>query len=372
MSCIIVHVLIILSDYERIHNRIVKTENWKIAAYIMSELSEFLNRPLNIGNRQISTRLVLAPMSKIGHPPFRQMVSEFGGCGLMFSEMCSANAVANKSSHKLSGFIWQTEELPQLVCQLYGSDPLQLTKAAEQVEAEGFFGVDLNFGCSVSALCRKNCGAAILKHPTLATQIISAIRNSVSIPIFVKFRTGWEDNPKIPVELAKRFEDAGADALSFHPRVAPDKRTRPPKWEYIRMVKQAVSIPVFGNGNVFDIEDCAKMIETTRCDGVMLGRIAIAKPWSFAQWAAGFEPKTEIYRDCAVKLLELLISYFGEQTALRRFHKFSAYYSGNFCFGHRFFADVCKAKDIAALKDTLNHFFEHQPEINPKIINRFS
>lgn len=338
----------------------------------MSELSEFFNTPLTIGNRQIYGRLVLAPMSKIGHPPFRQLVSGFGGCALLFSEMCSANAIANNSAHKLSGFIWHKDELPHLVCQLYGSDPMQMAKAAEQVGSEGFFGVDLNFGCSVSALCRKNCGAAILKNPALADQIISAIRRAVSIPIFVKFRTGWEDNPKIPVALAKRFEDAGADALSFHPRVAPDKRTRPPKWEYIGLVKQAVSIPVFGNGNVFDIEDCEKMIRMTGCDGVMLGRIAVAKPWSFAQWSAGFDPKADIYRECAVKLLDLLINYFGEQTALRRFHKFAAYYSGNFCFGHRFFADVCKAKDIATLKDTLTHFFEHQPEINSKIINRFS
>jgi tRNA-dihydrouridine synthase B len=124
--------------------------------------------------------------------------------------------------------------------------------------------LDINFGCSANSICRQHCGAAILKDPNLAVKIVSSVRNAVSIPLFVKFRTGWKDDPMIPVGLAKRFEDAGADALTFHPRVSPDRRARLPKWEYIGFVKNAVSIPVFGNGNIFDVKDCLTMMKNNR------------------------------------------------------------------------------------------------------------
>jgi tRNA-dihydrouridine synthase len=183
-----------------------------------------------------------------------------------------------------------------------------MAAAAQRIETEGFFGIDINFGCSDVSICRQSCGAAILKAPDLAAKIVAAIRKSVSIPLFVKFRTGWKDDPQAAVDLAKRFEDAGADALTYHPRVAPDRRSRPPKWEYIGMVKQTVSIPVFGNGNVFDQQDCWNMLQTTGCDGVAIGRMAIARPWLFAEWSDGLKVDKKIYFETAA--LKDLLSIF--------------------------------------------------------------
>jgi len=327
-------------------------------------LCEFLNQPLAVGNRSIDKRLVLAPLSKLGNVAFRELVAGFGGYGLLFSEMAGARGVPCGRGHHSSGFMWRDEELSRLVCQLYGDTPEDMSVAARRVEAEGFFGVDLNFGCSVASICKRNCGAALLKNPELAVNIVSAVRKAVSVPLFVKFRTGWADDPRFAADMARRFEDAGADALTYHPRVAPDRRTRPPKWEYIAVVKQAVTIPVFGNGNVFDRADCEKMIRQTGCDGVALGRLAAVRPWIFAEWADGFVPDPDIYQRSALTLIDLLLKHFEPHVALRRFHKFASYYGANFRFGHTFNAMICKAKDIDAAREAVTRFLETRPEIS--------
>jgi len=215
-------------------------------------LSQYLLQDLTIKNHIIHNRIVLAPMAGLGHIALRQLISEFGGFGLLFTGMCSAKAVPHENPNTSLVFKWRQEELKYLVCQIFGSDPKSMAKAAERIEKENFFGVDLNFGCSVAAICKKGCGAALLRDPDLSSKIVKAVRESVSFPVFVKFRTGWDDNPQFAVDMAKRFEDAGADALTFHPRVAPDRRSRPPQWEIIKHVRQAVHIPVFGNGNLFE------------------------------------------------------------------------------------------------------------------------
>ncbi|GBC60753.1 dihydrouridine synthase [Desulfonema ishimotonii] len=326
-------------------------------------LAAFLNRPLAVGNKKIEKRLLLAPLSKLGNVAFRELVAGFGGYGLLFSEMAGSRAIPCGRGHHKSGFMWRDEELSSLVCQVYGDDPEDMAVAARRVEAEGFFGVDLNFGCSVSSVCKHNCGAALLKDPPLAEKIVAAVRKAISIPLFIKFRTGWKDDPLFAVEMARRFEDAGADALTFHPRVAPDLRTRLPKWEYVARVKAAVSVPVFGNGNVFDRADCEKMIQTTGCDGVAIGRLAVAKPWTFAEWTDAFRPEPAVYGQSALKYLALLLSHFEPSVALRRYYKFSGYYASNFRFGHTFFSMVHKAKTPDALEATLSRFFETPPDL---------
>lgn len=328
-----------------------------------TELSDYLNRPLVIGDRKIEKRLVLAPMSKLGTVAFRELLMEYGGFGMMFSEMCGSRAIPCGRGHEKSGFIWRDEELASLVCQIYGDEPNVMAKAAQRVEKEGFFGVDINFGCSVKSICNHNCGAALLKQPKLAYQIVSAIRKAVSIPVFVKFRTGWSDDPKGASDLAKLFEDAGADALTFHPRIAPDLRSRPPKWAYIGIVKDAVSIPVFGNGDVIDEQDCLKMLTTTGCDGVALGRIAITRPWIFAQWTENFTPDPDIYKKCALRHLKLLAKHFDTATVLRRFHKFSIFFASNFQFGHTYFKQICGTKTIKDVEDVIDRFFATDAKI---------
>ncbi len=338
-----------------------------------SELADILNRPLAIGTRSIAKRLVLAPMAFMGNVAFRELVQQFGGYGLMFTEMCSARRIPRENRHRSTYFRWRDAELPRLVCQIFGADPMAMARAARRIEAEQFFGVDINFGCSEVSICRQNCGAAVLNTPDLAAEIVSEVRSAVTIPLFVKYRIGWKDNPRLAIEMARRFEAAGADALTFHPRIAPDRRARPPKWEYIGLVKQAVSIPVFGNGNVFDQNDCFKMLKATGCDGVAVGRMAIARPWLFAEWTEGYAGRPDIYLDCAMRLADLLVFHFDQSKAMRRFKKFCFYFCANFKFGHTFFSAIQKAQNMTEAKTVVQQFFEQPLEtVSRPNLNFFS
>ena len=174
------------------------------------ELSSMLNKPLTVGDRQIEIRLVLAPLTFLGNVAFRELVSGFGGCGLLFSEMCSAGRIPNENNNTSCYFRWREEELSSLVCQIVGQDPEVMARAARVIEEKGFFGVDINFGCSAGSICKRQCGAALLKTPRRAAAIVAAVRRAISIPLFVKFRTGWSDDPDPAVMLANRFEDVGA------------------------------------------------------------------------------------------------------------------------------------------------------------------
>lgn len=320
-----------------------------------------LNTPLRIGGRVIQNRLILSPMSGLTQVAFRELLSGFGGFGLLFTEMCGAGSVPHENRRVSSVFRWRDAESDMLVCQIVGSDPVAMAAAARRIEAEGFFGVDLNFGCSVGTICRKNCGAALLKTPDLAAHIVSAVRYAVSIPVFVKFRTGWEDRPEPAAELARRFEDAGADALVFHPRVAPDRRTRPPKWSHIAEVKQAVAIPVFGNGDVFSGQDLERIMRVSGCDGVSLGRIAVAMPWVFAQWTAGAAPGPDMFRYTLLRHLELLLIHFEPRVALRKFRQAALYPAAMFQYGHVFYKKIRNAPDAEKTAAVIHEFFDAAP-----------
>jgi nifR3 family TIM-barrel protein len=330
----------------------------------VTNLKEILSQSLVIGGRSINGRLTLAPMTYLGHIAFREVMDSFGGFGLLFSEMCNAKRLLNDNRHQSALYRWRDSELPYLVCQIMGADPTDMARAASIIEGDGFFGVDINFGCSVSNICKWNCGAALLRDPLSAAAIVSAVRKAVSIPVFVKFRTGWRDDPQIAVDLARRFEDSGADALTFHPRVAPDRRSRPPKWDYIRLVKSAVSIPVFGNGNVFSRRDCLAMLDSTECDGIAVGRMAVAQPWILAAWSKGREFESDIFYATALHLAKLLTTYFNEKQALFRFKKFTIYFAANFRFGHAFYTQICKANDMSTIRKVLTYFFSTAPELS--------
>lgn len=325
-------------------------------------LSQYLLKDLTIKNQILHNRIVLAPMAGLGHIALRQLISEYGGPGLLFTGMCSAKAVPHENPHTSLVFKWRKEELTHLVCQIFGPDPESMRQAAMRIEKEGFFGVDLNFGCSVAAICKKGCGAGLLKDPVLSSKIVKAVRESVSIPVFVKFRIGWENNPQFAVDMARRFEDAGADALTFHPRIAPDRRNRPPQWDVIKLVRQAVCIPVFGNGNLFEAKDGIKMIKETGCQGLSVGRMAVARPWLFAQWTKGFCPKEDIFFTSAVRMTEILLEHYDDHFAVKLFKKFSPYFCANFKFGHQILKKLVRAQTMDDIRNNLNSIFDVSPE----------
>ncbi len=326
-------------------------------------LSQYLLKDLTIKDQTISNRLVLAPMAGLGHIALRQLISEFGGFGLLFTGMCSAKAVPHENPNTSLVFKWRQEELSHLVCQIFGSDPKQMAEAAIRIEKEGFFGVDLNFGCSVAAICKKGCGAALLKNPSLSAEIVKSVRQAVSLPLFVKFRTGWDNSPEFAAEMARRFEDAGADALTFHPRIAPDRRSRPPQWDVIKRVKDAVCIPVLGNGNLFDYRDGRRMIEQTGCQGLSVGRMAVAQPWLFAQWTKNFSPGDDIFYTTALRMTQILLLHYDEHFAVKLFKKFSPYFCANFKFGHAILKKLMRAQTMEDIRNNLAVIFETPPEL---------
>lgn len=330
----------------------------------ISRLSKMLRRPLAIGDKAISSRLVLAPMTCLGHVALRELIADFGGCGLYFSEMCSAGRIPHENRRTSAYFRWRDAEADRLAFQIAGCDPAKMARAAARIEECGLFGVDINLGCCAYAICRQNWGAALLRQPDQAVAVVRAVRQAVSFPVTVKFRTGWEDDPRAAVNLALRLQDTGVDALTFHPRVAPDRRNRPPKWEYIAAVKDAVSIPVFGNGNVFSAADCLKMMETTGCDGVALGRLAVCRPWSFAQWVDGRDWGPLVARHAAFRLMELICRHFEPSRALRRYKRYAPYLAANFRFGHFLLRSVQNADSLEVVRKALENFFEQQPAEN--------
>ncbi len=326
----------------------------------------WLRSSLRIGTRTIHGRLALAPMSKLGHIAFRELLDGYGGCGLMFTEMCSSKAVPGAKTCVSPCFRWREEEKDRLVCQIFGSEPEDVARAARRIAREGLFGVDINMGCSVAGICKHGCGAALLRDPERAVSLVRAVRQAVSIPVFVKFRTGWKDDPEFAVDMAKRLEEAGADCLTFHPRVAPDRRSRPPRWDYITRVKEAVSIPVLGNGDVFTREDCTAMITQTGCDGVALGRMAIARPWIFALWTGLLSESPDMYRACALRHVDLLEHYFGEAGAVRYFKKYSLYFAANFVFGHSLWPKLWNAEDLEGIRENIRRSFVSCPAVSTR------
>lgn len=316
----------------------------------MTTLKERLRQPLSLRGRTVNGRLWLAPMAGLGHIAFRHVLDNFGGCGLMFTEMTSAKALPSENPKVSPVFRWREEELPRLVCQLMGAEPQEMAEAAKRVQDEGFFGVDVNMGCSVSAIVKRRAGAALLKEPDRALAVIEAMRKAVDIPLLVKFRTGWTPDPAGAVELARRFESAGVDALVFHPRVSPDRRTRPPVLDHLRLVTDAVDIPVFGNGNVFTPEDATAMFDATGCDGISLGRMGVAKPWIFAEWTGDFTPGADIYRTTALAMLDALEAHYDPTRAVKLYKKFSIYLAANFSFGLKLHPKLVAGDTVDALR----------------------
>jgi nifR3 family TIM-barrel protein len=236
---------------------------------------------LKIGELELGQGLILAPMAGITDLSFRRIAKSFD-VDLVTSEMVSSEGlVRNKASTKM--LLQSHAEEKPLAVQLFGSDPEVVAEAARIVADEGADIIDLNMGCPVPKVVRQGAGAALLRDAETVAMLVDAVRQAVSIPVTVKTRSGWSQAKINVLEVARVAEDAGADAITIHPRTARQGFSGSADWSLIARVKQAVNIPVIGNGDVTRPEDVGKMRKLTQCDGVMIGRGAMGNPWIFKQ-----------------------------------------------------------------------------------------
>jgi tRNA-dihydrouridine synthase B len=237
---------------------------------------------LKIGNVRIAPATVLAPMAGVTDTVFRRFIKNLGGCGLIMTEFTSADGVLRDLRVRGRYLHFYEDEHP-ISAQLFGSSPRVLADAARLVEDLGFDLVDLNLGCPAKKVVKCNGGSGLLRDLPLIRQIFEAVRAAVKIPFTVKFRAGWNDDEIVCVELAHIAESCGLGAVALHARTREQGYSGNARWEWIASVKQAVKIPVIGNGDIRSPEDACAIVAQTGCDAVMIGRMAPANPWIFRQ-----------------------------------------------------------------------------------------
>lgn len=285
-----------------------------------------------IGNVQIENPFVLAPMAGVTDLPFRRLCKE-QGAGLICMEMVSAKAISfhNKNTEALMEI--DSCEHP-VSMQLFGSEPKLMAEVAKSIEERPFDILDINMGCPVPKVVNNGEGSALLKDPDLIVDIVKNISSAIKKPVTVKVRIGFENVPVDVVEIAKRVEDAGAAAIAVHGRTRQQYYSGQADWDAIRRVKEAVSIPVIGNGDVDSPKKAEQLIKETECDGVMIGRAVRGNPWIFREMLHYFstgelleKPSSREVRDMILRHARTQIELKGEYTGIREMRKHVAWYT---------------------------------------------
>lgn len=285
-----------------------------------------------IGNVRIENPFVLAPMAGVTDMPFRTLCKE-QGAGLICMEMISAKAISFHNKNTIALMKIDPCEHP-VSMQLFGSEPELMAEVAKSIEDKDFDILDINMGCPVPKVVNNGEGSALLKNPELIVQIIKSVSSAIQKPVTVKVRIGFENVPVDIVEIARRAEDAGAAAIAVHGRTRQQYYSGTADWDIIRQVKEAVSIPVIGNGDVDSPLKAEALLKQTGCDGVMIGRAVRGNPWIFREMNHYFQtgellprPSSEEIREMILRHARAQIALKGEFTGIREMRKHVAWYT---------------------------------------------
>lgn len=315
-------------------------------------------KQLKIGNVLLENSYVLGPMAGVTDLPFRLLCKE-QGAGLLCMEMVSAKGIFYNNKNTESLLQIHPEEVP-VSLQFFGSDPKIVSEMAKRVEERPFSILDINMGCPVPKVVRNGEGSALMKNPKLVYELVSATVKAIKKPVTVKIRKGFDDEHINAVEIAKIIEESGAAAVAVHGRTREQYYSGKADWEIIRQVKEAVSIPVIGNGDVTSGEKAIAMREQTGCDGVMIARGAQGNPWIFSELLE-YErtgrlpdrPDVEEIKQTMLRHARLQIEYKGDFTGIREMRKHVAWYTKGLHGAARLRDQINQVESYAELENLL-------------------
>lgn len=306
-----------------------------------------MTRRWKIGPVDIENPFVLAPMAGITDLPFRILCKE-QGAGLLYTEMVSAKAISYRNRNTIPLMEISPKEHP-VALQIFGSEPELMAEVARSIEDQPFDILDINMGCPVPKVVNNGEGSALLKNPELIRKIVSAVSRAVKKPVTVKMRIGFEGADVDPVGIAKIMEDSGAAAIAVHGRTRQQYYSGKADWDTIRKIKEAVSVPVIGNGDVDSPKKAEAMLKETGCDGVMIGRAVRGNPWIFREMNYYFETGELLPRPSVEELKEMILRHArhqiekkGEYTGIREMRKHVAWYTA----GMRYSAGIRRESNL--------------------------